>query len=147
MKDTYKKQFVIVEGYIDWSDRMLAGSLLALVDGWQIPFINTPTKDATACRIGQLHDRYGSAKTSQQPPIAVRKGYTIPQIKVAMLTTIPHLGVVTARKIISDNPSLFECRPYNYSLQIQGLHKDSKNVLIDLLEGNWKYKVRVSESE
>ena len=27
MKDTYKKAIVIVEGYIDWADRMLAGTL------------------------------------------------------------------------------------------------------------------------
>ena len=133
MKDTYKKQLVIVEGYIDWADRRLVGSLLALVDGWQIPFLNTSGKDSTAERIGQLHDRYGSAKTSQQPPIAVRKGYTDTQIRVSMLTVIPHLGTVTAKRIVEKNPKIFADTSKAYDLNIQGLHKDSKDTLLKVL--------------
>ena len=133
MKDTYKKVIVIVEGYIDWDDRMVSGSLLALVDGWQIPFINTMNQTSSADRIGKLHDRYGSAKTSSQPPIAVRKGYTTTQIRTAMLTVIPHLGNVIAKRIVEKNPYIFADTSKVYDLNIQGLHKDSKDTLLKVL--------------
>ncbi len=133
MKDTYKKVIVIVEGYIDWDDRRLAGTLYALVDGWQIPFINTMNQISSAERIGQLHDRYGSAKTSSNPPIAVRKGYTDSQIRTAMLTVIPHIGYVTAKRIVAKNPKIFADTSKAYDLNIQGLHKDSKDILLKVL--------------
>ena len=88
---------------------------------------------SSAERIGQLHDRYGSAKTSSNPPIAVRKGYTDSQIRTAMLTVIPHIGYVTAKRIVAKNPKIFADTSKAYDLNIQGLHKDSKDTLLKVL--------------
>jgi ERCC4-type nuclease len=133
MKDTYKKQLVIIEGFIVWEDRQLAGIIYALVDGWQIPYINTLSKEQTTLRIGQLHDRYGAADTRKAPPPAVRKGYTPAQIRWMMLQTIPHLGGVIAKRIVDKNPFIFADTSKAYDLNIEGLRKDSKDMLLKVL--------------
>lgn len=133
MKDTYKKVIVLIEGFIVWEDRQLAGIIYALVDGWQIPYINTLSKEQTAIRIGQLHDRYGSASTHRVPPPAVRKAYTESQIRWMMLQTIPHIGSVVAKRILDKNPYIFADTSKVYDLNVEGLRKDSKDLLYKVL--------------
>ena len=133
MKDTYKKQIVIIEGFIVWEDRQLAGIIYGLVDGWQIPYINTLSKEQTALRVGQLHDRYGAANSRRAPPPAVRKGYTPMQIKWMMLQTIPHIGSVVAKRILDKNPYIFADTSNVYDLNVEGLRKDSKDLLYKVL--------------
>jgi len=134
MKDTYKKCIVLIEGFIVWEDRQLAGIIYGIVDGWQIPYINSLSKEQSALRIGQLHDRYGAAH-SHPPPPAVKKGYTTKQIQWMMAQTIPHLGGVVAKRLVDKNPRIFSCSNYAVDLDIEGMRKDSKEYLNKLLFG------------
>jgi ERCC4-type nuclease len=133
MKDTYKKVLVIIEGFIDWKDRSLKGIIYALTDGWQIPYINTNGIKQSAERIGDLHDRCGAAKVARVPPAAVKKGYTIEQIRCMMAQTIPHVGPVVAKRIIEKNPHIFSHTNYLVDLNIEGLQKSSKEMIVKVL--------------
>jgi ERCC4-type nuclease len=132
MRDTYKKVLVIIEGFIDWKDRQLAGILYGIVDGWQIPYINTLSKADSAERIGQLHDRYGSSSTSKLPPAAVKKGYSTPHIKWMMLQCIPHIGPIVAKRILEKYPNIFTTN-LRGPLNIEGLRRDSTEYLVKVL--------------
>lgn len=141
MKDTYKKQIVIIEGFIAWEDRQLAGIIYGLVDGWQIPFLNTLSKEQTALRIGQLHDRYGSSSTSRLPPCAVQKAYTPEQVRWMMVQCIPHIGMVVGKRIVEKIPYIFRADIMRKGdiqealNSIEGLRKDSRELLERVLFG------------
>jgi ERCC4-type nuclease len=139
LKDTYKKPYVLIEGFLDWKDRMICGTALAILDSWRIPILNSCDHAQSALIIGRLFERYGTARTSRVPPPAVKKGYTRRQMQVNMCQVIPHVGGVMANKIVDKNPHIFA---WNYGtdygtakidLNIQGLQKDSKQYLLTLL--------------
>src|SRR3972149_3247937 len=57
MKNTYKKTLLIIEGYIDWNNKLLVGIIISLIDGWQLPIINTLDSKHTSEILGKLFDR------------------------------------------------------------------------------------------
>jgi ERCC4-type nuclease len=138
LKDTYKKSLLIVEGYINWEDRLLNSILFGIKIGWQLPIVYTSNINDTAKRIGNIFDKYGMSKTSRVPPAAIKKGYTPQQIKWQMLQCIPHIGGVVAKRILEEVPYLFigECSSTEllYDLkEVKGLNKDSRELLIKVL--------------
>ena len=133
LKDTYKKPLLLVEGFIDWDDRMVSSIIIGVTEGFGIPYINSVTRQQSAKIIGRIFDKYGVAKTKGLPPCAVKKGYTPQQIRWMMLQTIPKLGVVVAKKVLDANPHIFADTSKTYNLNISGLNKEAKDLLLKVL--------------
>jgi ERCC4-type nuclease len=146
LKDTYKKPLVLIEGFIDWDDRMVSSIVIGITEGFSVPYINSSGHNQSANIIGRIWERYGVARTSKIPPPAVKKGYSNNQITWMMLQTIPHLGGVLAKRIADADPYIFSRYDTKSFYQLetmlnktQGLNKDSKQYLLRLL-GNVPYK-------
>jgi ERCC4-type nuclease len=134
LKDTYEKPYLLLEGFLDWENRQVSGIMFGVVDGFRIPYLNSVNSAQSAVIVGHLYERYGVARTSRLPPVAVRKGYSVTEIKCMMLQTIPHIGGVVARRILEVNPTIFSMRSNTInSLDIQGLRRDAKEYLIKVL--------------
>jgi ERCC4-type nuclease len=104
MKDTYKKCLIIVEGYINWKDRLVSGILQGIIIGWQVPYINTVNQYETAEVLAKLFDKYGTSKVNDIPPPAVRKGKTPKQIKWCMLQCVSGIGPKGATEVLKELP-------------------------------------------
>lgn len=140
LKDTYKKPLVLIEGFIDWDDRMVSSIVIGITEGFGVPYVNSSSRYQSATIIGRIWERYGVARTSKIPPPAVKKGYTTQQIKWCMLQTIPHLGVVVAKRVVDEIPYIFEADVMRIGDilskldHVEGLRKDSKETLIRVLK-------------
>lgn len=145
MKDTYKKPLILIEGYIDWNDKLLASIIISIVEGWGIPYINSSSISQSAKIIGKVFDRYGTAKTAKIPPPAVVKQQTVKMIKWTMLQCIKGIGGVTAKRIMEEIPNIFMVKQdedpilnpmvtWNKKFsKIKGLNKESRELLVKVL--------------
>lgn len=100
LKDTYKYPFVLVEGEIDYSDRLVAGIIFSILLGWHVPIIPTKDIDDSANAIRSLFFKYGKEKSNRQLPAPVIKAKTPAQIKWAMLQCVQGVGPRTASVIL-----------------------------------------------
>jgi len=102
LKNTYKTPLVIIEGRIDYSDRMIAGILFSLILGWKVPYIPTYNLYETDDVVERLFTRYDVNRASGYPPPAVRKEDKPEKIRWAMLQCIRDIGSVKASLLIKE---------------------------------------------
>jgi len=100
LKATYKTPLVIIEGTIDFKDKLVSGILFGLLLGWKIPYINTYNVYDTAEAVSRMFTRYGENKAKGYPPAAVRKEASPTKIRWAMLQCCKGIGPATATKIL-----------------------------------------------
>lgn len=136
LKNTYKKPLVIIEGHIDWNDRLTSSVVQSIAVGYGIPYISTYNIQETVLVISRIFDRYGSTKTSDVPPPSVKRGKTTKEIRWCMLQTIPRIGVKKATEILKNNPKIFSRENYKLNLDIKGLNKESKKLLEGITNGS-----------
>lgn len=140
MKATYKKPLILIEGFIDWDDRLLSSIIISIVEGWGIPYINSTSTLHSAKIIGKIFDRYGTAKTAKIPPPAVRKAKSVKEIKWCMLQCVIGIGGIVAKRILEETETtgLFNLGEYSEQFKkdlkrVKGLNKNSKELLIKVL--------------
>ena len=100
LKATYKTPLVIIEGRIDFKDKLISGILFSLLLGWKIPYINTYNVYDTAEAISRMFTRYGENKAKGYPPVAVKKEVSPAKIRHTMLQCCRGIGPATATKIL-----------------------------------------------
>ena len=107
MRNTYEQQILLIEGTIDYKDRLLMGILTTIILFWKYQTIFSKDKNETVEWIEKLFTKYGVGKTSRIPPAAVRKYKEIKDIQFEMLQCIQGIGTVKAKKILEQNPDIF----------------------------------------
>ena len=107
MQNTYKQPILLIEGIIDYNDRLLMGILTTIILFWKYQTIFSKDKNETVEWIEKLFTKYGVGKTSRIPPAAVRKYKEIKDIQFEMLQCIQGIGTVKAKKILEQNPDIF----------------------------------------
>lgn len=134
LKDTYKKPIVIIEGTVNWKDKMVAGIILSTLLKWNIPIIQTHNIYDTAEKIYQMFTCYGSNKCKSYPPIVVKKGLTVKEIQWCMLMTVRGIGTETAKKILKyvEFKCIGECDPKQLSKNIKGLGLKTATKLVEV---------------
>jgi len=134
LKSTYKIPLLIVEGNINYKDRMVSGILASVVLGWRLPYINTHDIHQTTDLIRSLFTKYGVAKTNTYPPKAVIKEASIERIRWAMIQCIVGIGPQMARKILTIAPftQLANTNPVWLSNQVKYLGPKRAKKLIDV---------------
>jgi len=122
LKNTYKIPLMIIEGNIDYKDKLVSGIIFSLTLDWKIQWIHTYNLYDTAEAIARLFTKYGSVKASGYPPSAVRKEQKPKRIRWAMLQCIRGIGPVTASKILKELPYIcIGSRFYSkFSLSMKG---------------------------
>ena len=100
LKATYKTPLVIIEGRIDFKDKLISGILFSLLLGWKIPYINTYNVYDTAEAISRMFTRYGENKAKGYPPAAVKKEVSPQKIRWAILQCVYGIGPATATKLL-----------------------------------------------
>jgi Fanconi anemia group M protein len=100
LKETYKYPLVIVEGALDYKDKLISGILFSLTFGWRIQWISTYNTYDTAEAITRMFTRYGTNKASGYPPACVKKAMSPDKIKWAMLQCVRNVGPTTATNIL-----------------------------------------------
>jgi len=100
LKDTYKTPLVIIEGRIDFKDKLISGILFSLLLGWKIPYINTYNVYDTAEAISRMFTRYGENKAKGYPPAAVKKEVSPAKIRWSMIQCCRGIGPATATKLL-----------------------------------------------
>lgn len=129
MKLTYKKPLLLIEGYIDWKDKLLASIIISITEGWGIPYINSTGIAQSSDIIGKIFDRYGVARTTSIPPACVKKRKTVKEIQWSMLQCISGISSIMAKNILTKNPKIFSIGNYTYDLKIKGLRKEARILL------------------
>ena len=138
MKDTYKKPILLVEGKIDWNDKIVSGILYAVIGGWSIPFINTMNQIDSADKISKLFDKYGPDAKHSIMPAVVKKEKSAKWIKWAMLQCVYGIGATVAKRIMEVEP-LTIGTPCNIIYlekklsKVKGLTKESRKRLMKVL--------------
>lgn len=102
LRETYKYPLVIVEGTLDYKDKLISGILFSLTFGWKIQWISTYNTYDTAEAISRMFTRYGTNKASGYPPSCVRKEMSPNKIRWAMLQCIRNVGPTTATNILKE---------------------------------------------
>jgi ERCC4-type nuclease len=137
MKRTYQQPILLIEGLIDFRDRLLMGILTTVILFWKYQTVFSDSKQETAIWIERLFTKYGVGKTGRIPPAAVIRMATPKQIRWAMLQCIKGIGPKTASKILEEIPELF-CKEYCYHIlkpklkRVKGLKKESLELLIKI---------------
>jgi len=123
LKNTYKTPLLIIEGRIDYKDRLVSGILMSIILGWKMPFISTYNTYDTAEFIEKLFTRYGSNRSKGYPPAAVIKAKSPKKVQWAMLQCVRGIGPATSAKILNlvDICQLARTDPKWLSGQIKGM--------------------------
>lgn len=100
LKDTYEKPLLLIEGSIDYKNKLVTGILFAVLLRWNIPYINTYNIYDTAEAVSRMFIKCGQNKVKGYPPAAVKKETTIEKIQWTMLQCIRNVGPSTATKIL-----------------------------------------------
>jgi len=101
LKNTYKIPIVIVEGTLNYTDRLVSGIvLMGLLLGWRVPYISTYNIYETADVVQRLFTCYGAKKAAGYPPAAVIKELTPERIRWAMIQCVRGVGPSMATKIL-----------------------------------------------
>ena len=104
MQNTYKQPILLIEGIIDYNDRLLMGILTTIILFWKYQTIFTISPAQTVLWIEKLFTKYGVGKSNRIPPPAVKKAKTLEEIKRNMLCVIPRIGVKRAETILKSKP-------------------------------------------
>jgi len=136
LKATYPIPLLVVEGYIDYKDKLVSGILFSVLLGWRIPYISSPNTLGTAQIVARMFTRYGSNKAKGYPPAAVRKEYTPAKIRWAMLQCIRGVGPVMATKLMKEVGFHTIVRSNGIALEaklkkVKGLGKAKRNRMIE----------------
>jgi len=134
LKATYKIPLLVVEGNVNYKDRMVSGILSSIVLGWKLPYITTHDIYETADLITALFTRYGTAKTNMYPPRAVIKQASPAKIRWAMLQCVQGIGPRMAKSILGIVPfnELCDTDPKWLAKQIKGLGPRRTTRLIEV---------------
>ena len=135
LKNTYKKPLILLEGFRDWSDKLSTSTILGIMIGWNIPILFSSSVNQSVTILSRIFDKYGSTKTSRVPPAAVIRGRTPKEVRWAMLQCVPHIGSVMASKILEENPTIFSHKEQIVNLDIKGINKESKELLLKVILG------------
>jgi ERCC4-type nuclease len=140
MKRTYQQPILLIEGLIDFRDRLLMGILTTVILFWKYQTVFSDSKQETAIWIERLFTKYGVGKTGRIPPAAVIRMATPKQIRWAMLQCIKGIGPKTASKILEEIPDIFlspaintKYRSLDYRKElkkVKGLKKESLELLV-----------------
>ena len=136
LKDTYKKPIVIIEGIVNWKDKMVAGIILSTLLKWNIPIIQTHNIYDTAERIYQMFTCYGANKCKSYPPIVIKKGLTVKEIQWCMLMTIRGVGTETSKKILKyvEFNNIGKSDPEQLSKNVKGLGIKTATKLVEVFK-------------
>ena len=136
MRNTYEQQILLIEGTIDYKDRLLMGILTTIILFWKYQTIFSKDKNETVEWIERLYTKFGINRAIKEPPIAVIRSDTPEDIRWAMCQTVKGIGSKIAREIIKNNPKIFSIeQPINPNLNIKGIRKESKDLLMRVLNG------------
>ena len=137
MQNTYKQPILLIEGIIDYNDRLLMGILTTIILFWKYQTIFTISPAQTVLWIEKLFTKYGVGKSNRIPPPAVVRADTPQEIKRNMLCCIKGIGPVMANRILEEIPDIFQNRePIDDVILesklkgIKGLKKESKELLL-----------------
>jgi ERCC4-type nuclease len=133
MKNTYTIPILLIEGPINHRDRIVMGILTTVILFCKYQTIFTKDKEDTAKWITALFTKYGVGKTNRIPPPSVKRAITPKEIRWCMLQTIPYIGPVIANRILEEYPDIFNKKIDKGKLNIKGLNKKSRDLLIGVL--------------
>jgi len=136
LKNTYKTPLVIIEGRIDYKDKLVSGILFSLTFGWKLQWIGTYNIYDTAEAITRLFTKFGVNKASGYPPAAVRKEDTPAKIQWAMIQCVRGIGPSSATKILKlvDVCQLATTDPEWLAKQVKGLGLKSTSKLVSAFQ-------------
>lgn len=133
LKNTYTKPLVMIEGSL--KERSIQNSIYkAITIGWGIPVFFTNDLHDSADALENMYDKYLSkSKSSGPPPPVVIKAVDPKKIKWAMLQCVSGIGTEIATRILQKNPHIFSDGKFTYSWDIEGLRKESKDILLKVI--------------
>jgi len=142
LKRTYKYPFLLIEGVVDWSEPVLAGTLNSILLFSNIKLIFTSSQHQTAIELVKMYNKYGTTKSGTPPPPAVVRGVTVKEVRWGMLQCIRGVGPNGAKKIMDADPQLFKrYQDYDPNLNpkltiesklrdIKGIKKEAKEMIV-----------------
>ena len=137
LKDTYKHPLVIIEGAINYKDRLLSGIIYGIVIGWGIPYINTTNVYDTALAVQRMFDKYGTSKINVVPPAVVKKAKTVKEIQWAMFQCISGIGAKRATELVKLFPDFGKVAYFHLmvkkTLEKVKIPKKSKELLFKVM--------------
>jgi len=134
LKDTYNHPIVLIEGHIDYKDRLICSIIQSIVIGWKIPFLNTTNVYESAEIVSKIHDKYGSSKVNNIPPACVKKATSVKEIRWNMFQCVSRIGSKGATQLLELFPnfgaSSYSGEYINKSLQkVKYVPTKSKEIL------------------
>jgi DNA excision repair protein ERCC-4 len=138
--NTYKHPMLLIEGWSGYSnlDVVTKGIITTVLVKFNIPILVSYNSLETVEWIKSLYIKTGTNKVTYLPA-PVKKQKTIHDIKLEMLQVIPTIGPKTAKVILTKFPDVFsKCIDGKELQNINGLHKQGKELLIEVLGENVK---------
>ena len=144
LKRTYKYPFLLIEGVVDWSEPVLAGTLNSILLFSNIKLIFTSSQHQTAIELVKMYNKYGTIKSGTPPPPAVVRGVTVKEVRWGMLQCIRGVGPNGAKKIMDILPNIYTKRNFELPsrdegyrkylmerlIQIKGIKKEAKEMIV-----------------
>jgi len=136
LKNTYKLPFILIEGGIDWEDRLISGIASSILLGWKVPILQSYNLQESRDIITALFTKYGSTKVSGYPPAAVIKEVAPARVQWAMLQCVRGIGPATATKILKlvDICQLARMDPKRLAKQVKGLGPKTADKLVKVFQ-------------
>jgi len=136
LKDTYDTPILLIEGPINYKDKLLTGILFAILLKWKIPYINTYNIYDSAEAIHRMFIKSGQNITKSYPPAVVKKEVTVDRIRWAMIQCVRNIGPTLAKEILNkvEFNSICNSNPKELSKSIKGLGLKTATKLIEVFK-------------
>lgn len=140
LRRTYQQPMLLIEGFIDWKDPVLSGTLCTILLFWKYQVIFTLGKAETALAVGHLFTKFGVGKSGRLPPCAVKKRRTVGDIMLEMLQIFEGVGPVTAKRILEviTHEKFVKLSAFELSEElthVKGLSNNARHLLVTVFKG------------
>lgn len=136
LRDTYEHPMVLIEGTINYKDKLLSGIIFAILKSWKIPIIPTYNIYDSAEAIYRLFTKCGNNQTKSYPPVAVKKASTVKEIQWCMLQSIRGIGPTVSKEILkrAEFINIGNQNPKKLSKSIRGLGLKTATKLVKVFK-------------
>ena len=141
LRNTYKTPILLIEGTINWKDRLLSGIICTIILFWKYQTIFTHNTQETALVLNNLFIKYGIGKSNREPPAPVIRAETPEKVTWAILQCFKGIGPKTATEILNIEPNIFRGRYSSKELRnklskVKRLKKEPLELLIKVISNN-----------
>jgi len=136
LKNTYEIPILLIEGPINYKNKLITGILFAIVLKWRIPYINTYNIYDSAEAIHRMFIKSGQNITKSYPPSGVKKEITPKKIQWAMIQCVRGIGPTLAKEILNkvEFNSISNTDPKELSKSIKGLGLKTATKLVEVFK-------------